>query len=98
MANPVDPRQYIYYKQALPFYSSGAWPNEFDAAYVYSTDDNSLNDGYGRYRTKIGTCPTALPDPLPWVLRLAGLSQFLSTDSDIALGYRSLASGWPSST
>ncbi len=88
MANPVDPGNYIYYKQALPFYSSGPWPNEFDAAYVYSADDNSLNDGYGRYGTKIGTSDGTPGSAAFGYSAWLGSASFYPTDSDIALGYR----------
>ncbi len=90
MTNPTDPTNYIYYKQALPLYSSYEQPDiAFWASPAYVANDSSP-DTYDIYGTKTGTSdgiPTnpAAPDN--------GYSSYVTsitvvpTDSDFALGY-----------
>jgi hypothetical protein len=87
--NSTDPNNYVYYKQALPFYSGTDYGNHFDAAANYAADDN-YPDYYSLYRVKTGTS-----DGIPPVgTEGEGYQQFWSsenyfpTDSDIALGYK----------
>ncbi|MCX5917094.1 MAG: hypothetical protein NTX30_10530, partial [Deltaproteobacteria bacterium] len=89
MINPADPSNYIYYRQALPFYSPTDEGTHFDVSPTYSADDN-FPDTYTLYRVKTGSS-----DGMPGSESTnAGYSAFwqsasyLPTDSDIALGYR----------
>ncbi|MCX5917296.1 MAG: PilC/PilY family type IV pilus protein, partial [Deltaproteobacteria bacterium] len=88
MINPTDPSNYIYYRQALPFYSQTDEGTHFDVSPTYSADDN-FPDTYTLYRVKTGSS-----DGMPGLESTnAGDSAFwqsasyLPTDSDIALGY-----------
>jgi type IV pilus assembly protein PilY1 len=97
LANPNDSGNYIYYKQALPYYTTYPTPNEFDVAYVYSADDDSFSDGYDAYAVKKGTSdgtPSTYYyfDPngaTPYGYSgYYGSTSYYPTDSDIALGYQ----------
>lgn len=86
--NPSDPTRYVYYKQALPFYSSSAPGNQFNYASAY----NPLNEltstsqytsfSYGIYSSKTGT-----NDTFANYSGSQGSSSFGPTDSDLAAGY-----------
>ncbi|HWU41564.1 MAG TPA: hypothetical protein VN203_28240, partial [Candidatus Acidoferrum sp.] len=87
--NSTDPSNYVYYKQALPFYSGTDYGTHFDVATTYFADDNYL-DYYNAYRIKTGTS-----DGIPAVgTETQGYRQlwiptnYVPTDSDIALGYK----------
>ena len=97
MLNPSDPGKYLYYKQALPFYSFYPYQDEFDVAYTYTVDDNSANDGYDQYARKTGTSDGTPPTgyylnpngATPYGYSTwKGATGFYPTDSDIALGYQ----------
>ncbi|HSR13045.1 MAG TPA: hypothetical protein VLS90_16485, partial [Thermodesulfobacteriota bacterium] len=89
--NPADPGNYIYYKQALPYYSPSDEGNSFWVSPSYVADDSA--DSYYRYSTKTGTSD-GMPNPNDSSAPDFGYSGFLDgmsvapTDSDIALGYR----------
>ena len=89
VTNPQDKANYIYFKQALPFYTNDQWPDSFWAASTYVADDNSSGDYYDLYLTKTGTS-----DGIPLSGNEYGYSNYnnstslIPTDSDIALGYR----------
>jgi type IV pilus assembly protein PilY1 len=89
LLNPADPGNYLYYKQALPFYSDVPWPDEFDAAPGYLADDMG-NDEYQRYATKAGSSDavpeSGMEDGAGYMGYLGDIT-FLPTDSDLALGY-----------
>ncbi|MDD2539922.1 MAG: Ig-like domain-containing protein [Desulfuromonadaceae bacterium] len=87
MINPSDPTRYVYYKQALPFYSSSAPGNEYDYAQNYHplqeiTNTSTATDSYNRWTSKTGT-----NDNYANYSGGGGASAFVLTDSDLALGY-----------
>jgi methionine-rich copper-binding protein CopC len=88
MINPSDPTRFVYYKQALPFYSGSAVGNEFDFAQTYTatqeiTNTSTSTDTYNRCSGKTGTNDT-------YPTNFTGCNstaKFTLTDSDLALGY-----------
>ncbi len=95
IVNPTDTNHYIYYKQALPYYSPNNEGTEFDFAKGSDYDPKEdfkwcccggsfcATDRYHRYRVKTGTSDN-----------FSGYSFYINTvwfgptDSDIALGYK----------
>jgi len=89
MINPTDPNNFIYYRQALPFYSSTDQGTHFDVSPTYSADDN-FPDSYQVYPVKTGSSD-GMPGLEPTNAGYSASWQPASyepTDSDIALGYR----------
>ena len=93
--NPLDSANYIYFKQALPFYNDSQWTNSFWVAPTYIADDYYGDDSYCLYSTKTGTS-----DGIPTqdcgaggTASTYGYSDYWKstgiepTDSDLALGY-----------
>ncbi|HMK43182.1 MAG TPA: hypothetical protein VK445_03515 [Dissulfurispiraceae bacterium] len=89
ITNPTDVANYIYYKQALPYYDSANQGTEFDYATSYNSNEsltpNEAPTGisYARWRTKIGM-NDANAD---YSNSAGGNVNFAPTDSDVALGY-----------
>lgn len=86
--NPTDPTRYVYYKQALPYYTSSAPGNQFN----YATAYNALNEltavgQYTSFNYGIYTGKTSTNDTSANYTGLVGNYQFGPTDSDLALGY-----------
>lgn len=87
MINPSDPTRYIYYKQALPYYTSSAPGNQYDYAQTYHplqeiTNTTTNTDSYNIWTTKTGT-----DDTYSGYSGSGGASAFRLTDSDLANGY-----------
>jgi len=93
MINPSDPTRYVYYKQALPYYSSGAPGNEFDYAQNYTptqeiTNTTTATDSYNRWTSKTGTNDDYGTSAQHFGYSgSGGGTAFNLTDSDLALGY-----------
>jgi hypothetical protein len=93
MINPTDPTQYVYYKQALPFYSGADPGNEFDYAQNYTptqeiTTTGVSTDSYNRWTSKTGTNDDYGTSAQHFGYSGGGgTSAFTLTDSDLALGY-----------
>ncbi len=91
IVNPTDTNHYVYYKQALPFYSSVNEGTEFDYSTNYNPNEGyqwcsgsfCATDKYKRYRTKTGTS-----DNYTGYSNYINTVWFGPTDSDIALGYK----------
>jgi type IV pilus assembly protein PilY1 len=97
LANPTDSGNYIYFKQALPYYTLYFTPNEFDVAFSYGADDYSGDDWYDAYAVKKGTSDGTPSNQYyfdPYGAVSYGYSSYgwnvsyYPTDSDIALGYQ----------
>ncbi len=89
MINPTDLNNYIYYRQALPFYSSTDEGTHFDVSPAYSADDN-FQDAYQVFRVKTGSSDD-MPGVEPTNAGYSGYwrtTSYEPTDSDIALGYK----------
>lgn len=88
MINPSDPANYMYYKQALPFYSPSAPGNQYNYAPTYNATNELTAVGqwtsfsYNMYTGKTGTNDTNAN-----YSGSLGSSVFGPTDSDLALGY-----------
>ncbi len=80
--NPKDTAHYIYYKQALPMYSSGNLQTAFCYSNSYNPDEGSPYDYYVCYKTKTGTSDNYVGYSSYWFG-----SKFVPTDTDFALGY-----------
>ena len=92
--NPADPSHYIYYKMALPFYSSGNEGTGFCYADPYDPNEGVIVnnnvwdsgsgpwDYYRCYNNKTGTS-----DAFTGYSSSKFNARFAPTDSDIALGY-----------
>ena len=86
--NPTDLSNYVYYKQALPFYSGTDYGTHFDVATSYLADDN-YQDYYNAYRIKTGTSDRipAAGTETEGYQQLWIPTNYVPTDSDFALGY-----------
>jgi type IV pilus assembly protein PilY1 len=87
MINPTDPSNYIYYRQALPYYSSSDQGTHFDVSPSYIADDN-FPDTYSAYGVKTGTSDGTADPTSAGYSALLWQSGYFPTDSDIALGYK----------
>jgi type IV pilus assembly protein PilY1 len=86
MINPTDPTHYIYYRQALPYYSSSDEGTHFDVSSSYTANDN-FPDTYSAYRVKTGTSDGTLDPANSGYSGFWQSGAYAPTDSDIALGY-----------
>lgn len=89
VTNPTDTTNYVYYKQALPFYASSDYGIEFRYADPYSVNE-STGAGitvpgvtYNRWRIKTGI----LDDNTGYSTSAGSSIQTSPSDSDVALGY-----------
>jgi type IV pilus assembly protein PilY1 len=83
LPNPTDLTNYIYYKQALPYYDSADQGTEFDYAPAYNSNEYPPSyNSYRRYRSKTGTSDLEVG-----YSTLFSTVGFVPTDSDFALGY-----------
>jgi type IV pilus assembly protein PilY1 len=87
LINPSDPNNYIYYRQALPYYASSDQGTHFDVSPSYTADEN-IPDDYEAYRVKTGTSDGTVEPANAGYSSLWWSGQYYPTDSDIALGYR----------
>ncbi|MBF0320946.1 MAG: hypothetical protein HQL01_14200 [Nitrospirae bacterium] len=83
MVNPADPTRYIYYKMALPFYSSSNQGTAYCYASTYSAYEGTPWDTYKCYTSKTNTNDTDATN-YSGLIFTSGLSP---TDSDYALGF-----------
>ena len=88
MKNPSDPTRFVYYKQALPFYSSTAPGNQYFYASSYSATNELTAVGQSTSFTYSGyTGKTNTNDTNANYTGSLGSFAFGRTDSDLALGY-----------
>ncbi len=80
--NPVDPGNYLYYKKALPFYSSSNAGVAFCYSKDYNPEEGDPYDRYSCYKIKRGTSDDFEGYSWYWFT-----SRFYPTDSDYALGF-----------
>jgi type IV pilus assembly protein PilY1 len=87
LINPSDPNNYIYYRQALPYYASSDQGTHFDVSPSYTADEN-IPDDYEAYRLKTGSSDGTVEPANAGYSSLWWSGKYYPTDSDIALGYR----------
>ena len=80
--NPTDSGHYIYYKQALPYYSPDNEGTSFCYSPNYNPEEGEPYDEYKCYEKKTGTS-----DDFSGYQDFEGTHQFIPTDTDFALGY-----------
>ncbi|QWR76666.1 pilus assembly protein [Candidatus Magnetomonas plexicatena] len=83
ITNPTDTSNYIYYKQALPFYDSSNDGTAFCYSGSYNANESTPWDSYSCYTNKTGTNDTSSN----YSSSLFS-GAFSPTDSDYALGYQ----------
>ncbi len=82
IVNPTDTSHYIYYKQALPMYSTSNLHTAFCYSETYNPDEGSPYDDYSCYTKKTGTSDSYSGYSSYWFT-----SKFIPTDTDFALGF-----------
>lgn len=93
MINPTDVTRYIYYKQALPYYTNSNPGNQFDYAQTYTPAQEIINTATSTNSYNIWSSKTGTNDDYGTNAQHFGYSggggatAFTLTDSDLALGY-----------
>ena len=82
MVNPTDPSNYIYFKNAYPFYDGGNDGSMFCYSPGYNPNEGGPWDAYDCYWGKTGTS-----DDNTGYSNYYTTWQFMPTDSDYAVGY-----------
>ncbi len=80
--NPYDPSNYLYFKTALPMYSSSNLRTAFCYSVDYNPDEGKPYDEYYCYKRKYGTS-----DSFEGYVDYWFNSKFTPTDTDFALGF-----------
>jgi type IV pilus assembly protein PilY1 len=82
MVNPTDPSNYIYFKNAYPFYDGGNDGSMFCYSPGYNPNEGGPWDAYNCYWGKTGSS-----DDNTGYSNYYTTWQFMPTDSDFAVGY-----------